>query len=362
MIAHRRIHRLRKHRLLGTMHSTSKHRRWIALPVTESMTVMIAQALNLEPRISAAVIPQALPFAIINGATAPIGAVGREYRAVHPSNGFVIINGGRTQGTISTQATTGTLISTDEGTSNTFQTSVFVPSIREVTADTNPILTRIEFTYKGYYDPSLRRFISSDALMSTGQDLLGFNMYAYCLNNPVNMSDPDGMCSVSKSCAWSCHNCSECAKEAALAPYTPEMSPRVTPTPTAPISTPGPAPAPAPAPDFIIGGGLKQTLNDFYGMSDAEVDAIARNKNDPRRGKAVTEQKNRKRRNKGKQRGQPVKSVWNPVLGVGLAAICVVAIIAVVADDVTGVGVVDDFLLAPLGAGVAKGIAMAFGG
>jgi len=30
-----------------------------------------------------------------------------------------------------------------------------------------------------YYDPSIRRFISRDALMSTGQGLLGLNMYAY---------------------------------------------------------------------------------------------------------------------------------------------------------------------------------------
>ena len=43
-----------------------------------------------------------------------------------------------------------------------------------------------------YYDPSLRRFVSSDALISTGQGLLGMNMYAYCLNNPVNGHDPNG--------------------------------------------------------------------------------------------------------------------------------------------------------------------------
>ena len=43
-----------------------------------------------------------------------------------------------------------------------------------------------------YYDPSLRRFISSDVLMSTGQGLLGLNMYAYCGNNPISRSDPTG--------------------------------------------------------------------------------------------------------------------------------------------------------------------------
>jgi len=36
-----------------------------------------------------------------------------------------------------------------------------------------------------YYDPSLKRFISRDVYMSTGQGILGLNMYAYCNNSPV---------------------------------------------------------------------------------------------------------------------------------------------------------------------------------
>ena len=43
-----------------------------------------------------------------------------------------------------------------------------------------------------YYDPEVGRFISSDVLLSTGQGVLGHNAYAYCLNNPVNMSDSCG--------------------------------------------------------------------------------------------------------------------------------------------------------------------------
>ena len=44
-----------------------------------------------------------------------------------------------------------------------------------------------------YYDPSLKRFISSDMLMSTGQGILGYNMYAYCNNNPVRYRDSGGL-------------------------------------------------------------------------------------------------------------------------------------------------------------------------
>jgi hypothetical protein len=36
------------------------------------------------------------------------------------------------------------------------------------------------------------RFISGDELIDTGTGVLGYNMYAYCNNNPVNLSDPTG--------------------------------------------------------------------------------------------------------------------------------------------------------------------------
>ena len=43
-----------------------------------------------------------------------------------------------------------------------------------------------------YYDPEVCRFISADVYMSTGQGVLGGNMWAYCLNNPVVCTDGDG--------------------------------------------------------------------------------------------------------------------------------------------------------------------------
>lgn len=36
-----------------------------------------------------------------------------------------------------------------------------------------------------YYNPTMGRFINADALVSTGQGVLGNNMFAYCGNNPV---------------------------------------------------------------------------------------------------------------------------------------------------------------------------------
>ena len=48
-----------------------------------------------------------------------------------------------------------------------------------------------------YYDPVIGRFISSDVFVSTGQGLLGNNMYCYCLNNPVNYTDMSGEVAIS---------------------------------------------------------------------------------------------------------------------------------------------------------------------
>ena len=51
-----------------------------------------------------------------------------------------------------------------------------------------------EFYYLNsrYYDPEIRRFINADEYASTGQGFIGYNMYAYCLNNPVNRIDDSG--------------------------------------------------------------------------------------------------------------------------------------------------------------------------
>ena len=47
-----------------------------------------------------------------------------------------------------------------------------------------------------YYNPTWGRFINADALVSTGQGILGNNMFAYCLNNPTNRTDITGTVSL----------------------------------------------------------------------------------------------------------------------------------------------------------------------
>ena len=43
-----------------------------------------------------------------------------------------------------------------------------------------------------YYDPATGRFLNADIHINANGDLIGYNMYAYCSNNPVMFTDPSG--------------------------------------------------------------------------------------------------------------------------------------------------------------------------
>ncbi len=50
-----------------------------------------------------------------------------------------------------------------------------------------------------YYDPNIGRFISEDPIQFVG----GVNFYAYVKNNPINLTDPFGLCPKDKkNCVW----------------------------------------------------------------------------------------------------------------------------------------------------------------
>jgi len=52
--------------------------------------------------------------------------------------------------------------------------------------------TGLYYLQSRFYDPMVGRFINADGYVSTGQGILGFNMFTYCLNNPANFEDQDG--------------------------------------------------------------------------------------------------------------------------------------------------------------------------
>ena len=70
------------------------------------------------------------------------------------------------------------------------------------TAEMNPLRYRgyyydtetgLYYVSSRYYDPEIGRWINADnQIAGVGGEVLGYNMFAYCMNNPVNMSDPSG--------------------------------------------------------------------------------------------------------------------------------------------------------------------------
>ena len=56
--------------------------------------------------------------------------------------------------------------------------------------------TSLYYLNSRYYDPNVGRFLNADGSVNANGDLIGFNMFAYCGNNPVNMVDDEGEAAV----------------------------------------------------------------------------------------------------------------------------------------------------------------------
>ena len=53
--------------------------------------------------------------------------------------------------------------------------------------------TGLYYLQSRYYNPYIGRFINADGVISgVGGDVLGYNQFAYCFNNPVNLFDIAG--------------------------------------------------------------------------------------------------------------------------------------------------------------------------
>ena len=52
--------------------------------------------------------------------------------------------------------------------------------------------TDLYYLNSRYYDPAVGRFLNADGYINANGDLIGFNMFAYCSNNPVMGYDPTG--------------------------------------------------------------------------------------------------------------------------------------------------------------------------
>lgn len=52
--------------------------------------------------------------------------------------------------------------------------------------------TGLYYLNSRYYSPEFGRFINADEILGANEDILGYNLYAYVSDNPVNNYDPSG--------------------------------------------------------------------------------------------------------------------------------------------------------------------------
>lgn len=74
-------------------------------------------------------------------------------------------------------------------------------SLAETIGQVNPIRYRgyyydsesgLYYLQSRYYDPEVGRFLNADGILGANNDMLSYNLFAYCSNNPVNRIDPSG--------------------------------------------------------------------------------------------------------------------------------------------------------------------------
>ena len=61
--------------------------------------------------------------------------------------------------------------------------------------------TNLYYLNSRYYNPVLGRFISADSFLGANGDILEYNLYIYCSNNPIVYSDPSGMIAIADDVA-----------------------------------------------------------------------------------------------------------------------------------------------------------------
>ena len=200
-----------------------------------------------------------------------------------------------------------------------------------------------------YYNPEWGRFINADSLINQSS-LLGYNSFAYCLNNPINRVDPNGKLPrwIENIVNWVDNNIihrgsndfslskgdNKSSHDANRRPYRGE-----------PGST-----YKAPNGDSRTYGPDGTPEHDYDHDDHKRPD---KHPHDPNGGHNHDW--------KDGVRGPAYSVNWEAIAGAAIVTVCVIGIAVVVADDVTGAGVADDVLIYPLITGVGEGLILIFG-
>ena len=223
--------------------------------------------------------------------------------------------------------------------------------------------TGLYYLNSRYYDPETYRFLNADGYVAGTKDAIqGSNVFAYCMNNPVNMSDSNG--SWPKWVANTLNSIANTVKTVidtvvntvkSIVSSGTESNVLRTDSNSLPKTGEPDSSQTLPNPD----GTPKQKR--WYGPDGNAV--RDRDYNHP--GDVPFphdhEWKNGKRGTDHLPPSPEYEFSWESVVGVGLVTVCIIAIVAVAADDATGIGVADDFLFVPLGTGLSSGMIMIFG-
>ena len=192
-----------------------------------------------------------------------------------------------------------------------------------------PAETGFYYLQSRYYNPEVGRFISSDVLLSTGQGVLGHNAYANWVKDNIVQPIRKVFCALKQS------NVPKASShDANRRSNTGEPGSTYT-APNGDSRTYGADGKPEHDYDHNDHGRLDKHLHDSKGGHHHDW--------------------------KNGVRGSAYTFSWGTVAGAALVTVSVIGIIVVAADDVTGVGVADDFLLGPLGAGIGEGLALILG-
>ena len=210
-----------------------------------------------------------------------------------------------------------------------------------------------------YYDPTVRRFLNADNILGANQNILSYNLFAYCSNNPINYCDPSG-------CYMTPYDRLRVLLASGKAWYdskgklhVPYSSYRV--APNVMLGTPLTGEPNSTLPVYDNDGNLTQEREygpDGRAKRDIDYGHAGHHPNLP----------SPHYHDWNWDTGVPTRGDayapfdWGQAaLGTGLVVVCVIGIILVAADDATGVGVADNFLYGPLGVGVSQGLSMVGG-
>ena len=194
----------------------------------------------------------------------------------------------------------------------------------------------------------MARFLNADSILVVGENAVGTNMLAYCLNNPVNASDLSGYWPIStKYPSEKIEDFLETIGEfllGALISFTSAHDLNRRPYFGEPGST-----YTAPNGDRRTYGPDGKPEHDYdhddHGFPDKHPhDPDGGHNHDWKNGK----------------RGPAYCINLEPTIGVALVTVCALGVVAIVVDDITVVGYADNILLGPLGEGIREGIILIF--